>query len=370
MKLKKLPSNSLMDSVLLCCGSNGSGQLGLGHKNDLNHLEKVQFNLTGFEPVKVVCGGNHTLVLGKDGSVFGSGLAMGRLAALEIENLKKFERIEGIYKDIAAGWEFSILVNCKNEIFAFGEGFNGELGLGKGTHKAKASKCKLNFKAKDDIKMIKASIHSVILQLSNGEIYAWGNNKRGQLLNFGMDKSLKVLWEPTLLPFEDTVLDWAMGREFTVFLTKSKQGNLRLKFKGKDTFNIEHSMSQLKDLSNVKLLAMWTSLHCEINSTLFSFGNSSHGQLYAFDHNQKSLFTVGSEHGLCYDNVNHSVLSWGWGEHGNCGLPPDATEITNVTFDFLNTLYKVPKQKEVVGLFGGCASSWVLVKDPTTSSCC
>jgi alpha-tubulin suppressor-like RCC1 family protein len=66
---------------LFSLGSNGSGQLGIGHQEDVSSPQPCIFDeassLQRLEPddeiVKVVAGGNHTLVLFASGAVFAAG---------------------------------------------------------------------------------------------------------------------------------------------------------------------------------------------------------------------------------------------------------------------------------------------------------
>src|SRR5271156_750619 len=66
---------------LFSLGSNGSGQLGIGHQEDVSSPQPCIFDEASsfqrLEPddeiVKVVAGGNHTLVLFASGAVFAAG---------------------------------------------------------------------------------------------------------------------------------------------------------------------------------------------------------------------------------------------------------------------------------------------------------
>lgn len=355
---------------ILSCGSNGSGQLGLNHQEDI--LEISTENAIEFisKPIKISCGGNHTLILCEDGNVYAAGDISHDVLLNISDTASSFSGFKQIsfngiskFKNITCGWEFSTLITLDNCIYSFGVGLNGELGLGKDKQRTNAA-IKIETVFGDNaITDIKSSIHSIIIQLSNGELWGWGNNKKGQLLPLHGDKSLKIIWEPKKLPFTlNEVHDFAMAREFTIFRTS------KLIIMGADKFGIEQEMSN-KNINSkeiIQLMAMWSSVHIQMagQAYLTSLGNNSHGQRFPIPNSGFRLFTVGSEHGLCYDEYNNTVYAWGWGEHGNCGLQKGKASIDNVTFDFLNPIYKLLKSngnEKIVSLFGGCATSWIVV---------
>ncbi len=62
--------------VLFALGSNGSGQLGIGHKEDVSVPKQVLFpeDLSILPTIrKIAAGGNHTLLLTEPGELFWSG---------------------------------------------------------------------------------------------------------------------------------------------------------------------------------------------------------------------------------------------------------------------------------------------------------
>lgn len=354
---------------IIPCGSNGAGQLGVGHQTDLLGISREKAIEFKSKPVKITGGGNHTLVLCENGTVHAAGDISEKLINSIPESSKNvFKQITfnetSKVKNIASGWEFCTLITQDNKIYTSGIGLNGELGLGKSIQQTDCF-TEVNVDFGDlDIVDIKSSIHSVIVQLSNGELWGWGNNKKGQLLPLNGNKSLKLLWEPTKLPFlPNEVLEFTMGREYTLLKTTL------MVLMGADRFGLNEEILKRninsKDIT--KLMSMWSSIHCELidESNIISMGNNSHGQMFPGSQENLSLFAVGSEHGLCYDELTQTVYAWGWGEHGNCGLPYGKSTIENVTFDFLNPIYKASGNEEIISLFAGCATSWIVVSYTT-----
>lgn len=348
---------------VICCGSNGSGQLGLGHCNDVSEMTASSTLYFPSAPVTIACGGNHTLVLCEDGTLYASGAVPVSMLCQTPSPVGSFQKVafNGIqsFTHVACGWEFSVLATSDRRMFVVGVGFQGELGLGKETLTTDVPVVLPTTFDVAKIKNIHCSIHSTIVELVCGETWGWGHNKKGQLLSHGGDKSLKMLWAPTKLP-SNHVHALAMAREFTVYQTDSWV------FVGTDKFGITPQVNSLP--YDGRIFAMWSSLHVwdSANNNVKSLGNNSHGQSFpqtgSNNAEMLSMFAVGSEHGLCYSEDNRSVYAWGWGEHGNCGLREGETNISNVTYDTLNRVYRVLPNERVLALFGGCATSWVVTE--------
>lgn len=337
---------------LLCCGSNGDYQLGLGDDIDRNSVKEVELAAevnSNLSNARMACGGQHTLLLLANGEVYGCGSnRRGQLYSNGTDKpvCGKFGAIEPLKEVVAicAGWEFSIAAT-KYKIFVAGHGSNGELGLG---HVTETSLGEIELPG---VVKMKSSIHSTMVQLENGLVYGWGNNKKGQLFPHNGDKQLKTVWSPKELDFDGEVVDFALGRDFTVIVLKVADG-LKLELRGVDRFNIMKTL-QAVDLSGFKSVqTMWSSVHITLQSGLISAGNNSHGQLFPDRFILGDRYTVGSEHGLVVRNGH--VYAWGWGEHGNCGI----NRIESVVFDYLSEIYKCSSPVQV---FGGCATSFILV---------
>ncbi|RLV92396.1 hypothetical protein JA1_003209 [Spathaspora sp. JA1] len=338
---------------ILSCGSNGCCQLGVGEGNDTdqNTLIPVYFessNKIQHKPKKISCGGNHTLILFENGDLFASGdNTYGQCGSEQTES-GIFKKISGKWLDVACGWEFSVLVNTNNQVFVCGKGSKGELGLGNSINETQLTEV---FKASGDkIIKVKSCMNHTILQCDD-ELWGWGSCRKGQLGT--IENGTKVLYTPTKLKFESVniseITDYCLGREFTIIQTKSRL----FKF-GK--FNVD----SLPQLPNSLIGSMWSSFHVLAkDGTVRSFGNNSHGQL--FPNNSPSItveeMSLGSEHGLA--SSKNVIYTWGWGEHGNCGIQTKQTE-DSVTFDYLNVLYNGSHKVVLIG--AGCATSWVVIE--------
>lgn len=362
---------------VLACGSNGNFQLGISNDEDQDTLQSVIFrhedgsktNYICSRPVKICSGGNHTFILTNTGMLYSAGdNTYGQCAHpinINSTHILEFTPVGGNnkWKDVSCGWEFSILMNDSDDIYVCGVGLKGELGLGNKITRSELVKASFHLPSK--VVNLKSSINHTIVKLDNGDLYGWGNCRKGQLGNQEMEtvnKRLKprsIIWEPELLLFEEIGLqEYDLGRDCTVILNKNHQ--IKIYGKGEESYDCDENVIDLK--------SMWSSNHYLVEDqnhslTIKSRGNNSHGQLFPNSQVDVSKYEIGSEHGLVLTKQN-TVYAWGWGEHGNCGIHTASINENDieekVTFGYLNCLYK--GSDPVVLLGAGCATSWLCLQ--------
>lgn len=352
---------TVMSYKILCCGSNGYGQLGIGNHEDQDSLQEVIYSEE--EPICMAFGGNHTIISTKSG-IYGSGSnSTGQLGLSSIESVNHFTKIDSKssscnWRLASCGWEFSVLVNDENEIYVSGLGLKGELGLGNKMTKVDCF-TKIDFRFPDTIVLIKSSLNHTIVKLQNGQFYGWGVSRKGQLGS----TNEKVIWEPTILQFEPCIKnsEFTVGRDFTVLYNEAEIHILGNNERIRNGLN-ERKFSKDKQF-NENISSMWSSIHIEANGVLDSIGNNSHGQFFPNTEGQFSKFAIGSEHGLAVSTqaASDCVFAWGWGEHGNCGEQPE-TKQNDVVFSSLNKIFTSTSNEQVIGIACGCATSWVIIK--------
>lgn len=335
---------------LLCCGSNGLGQLGNGTLEDTDVVSRAKFHFGEGQsedlevmPVKVACGGNHTVVLMENGEVYGAGSNQASQIGLEKEQeyvvftklpLKKV-------KYVLCGWEFSVFVTENGDVYTCGSGAKGEIGRGK-VQRSLLEKI-INI---DGIIDVQSSLSHTVLRTADNTLYGWGTSRRGELGKVEQ----KYIDTPTKLEFPISAnwMFYAVGRYRTVFchdkITMNKEGD--------DLFQELYSASSVTALK-----AMWSSVHIVCDNKIISTGNNSHGQLCKYTAPIEAMYT-GSEHGLAV--TDNKVLAWGWGEHGNCGHTDD----DSVVYD-MNCIYDGSQPLMVAG---GCATSWIVVASIPTNA--
>lgn len=393
IRSKKTPNTTMSQSTktsnmpLYAFGSNGSGQLGIGHVDDTSTPTRCVFlsedgeELSephpGDEAVQIVAGGNHTLVLFKSGAVYAAGSnahgRCGRDAVTEL-SLFSFRRITILDGDegdgggegkkkvdrfsaISATWESSFVVAADTGyVYAFGMGMRGELGLGGGCPQASSPLRMKDFPPRGtNIVSISSTMGHTAVVLSNGEVYGWGAARKGQLGKHGVEN--KHFWSPHRIadiPFAANHV--SCGREFTI-ITGSKDDG-RFVILGSDKWNVISTAPQ--DLKNYSTVA--TSWHgiCVhfMDRSIKAWGRNDRGQLPPPDISKPARLAVGSEHALALFD-DGKVAAFGWGEHGNCGPDTDAQGDVKQRWSEIQT--SIDESFRIVGIGAGCATSWIIV---------
>jgi protein ATS1 len=328
--------------VVYALGSNCSGQLGVGHTDDIDAPRRCIFRATTstFTDVhtgpakKMVAGGNHTLLLTTTGLLFATGrfnlnLGDGRKSSSVFEAITPLPGEFGTITDIAASWEASFIVFDRKVIVTWGNGLKGELGSGEDvTSTDGAVKVVLDVKVQSgderiEILSISASISHVVALCTDGQIYAWGASRKGQLGDQFV--AGKILWSPVRIDIDFTgqgSLHFApttavLGRDYTVLCRAGQKPLLRGRIPGGNGGDQVFGRTMGEDCL---LVSGWTTLcrlsHLSGHQQLASVGRSVVPSVLP----PLRFLAAGSEHCVAL-TANDRILAWGWNEHGNCGRP-------------------------------------------------
>ena len=353
-------------------GSNGSGQLGTGHKEDVSVPKLVLVERTTSKPINhIAAGGNHTLLL-SSGTLYSSGDARSGARGITLQS----RRVEHVFQPVllaeseqgltdsstafcAATWEASIIVKTDkdgkaNQVFTFGIGNKGELGQGEMLFRSAKPQLVKDFPPPGlEVVDLAACVSHVVTVLSNGEVYGWGSGRKGQL-----GEPEEFVYTPRKITGVDfPVVRTVCGREFTFLVGDSKEG--RHVILGSDKWNIRTSAPG-SIIGWKEIGAGWSSVLVLFeNGRVLSWGRDDHGQCAPSNLPLLSGIAAGSEHylGLTQDG---NVLAWGWGEHGNCGPSTTNGDVKGKWNVVASSQYLLPGSK-VYKIGAGCATSWIFV---------
>lgn len=285
--------------MLYACGSNGNGQLGLGHLDDMDTWTPVEINN---RVVDLAGGGNHTAVITGEGSA---------LITINSAFVPIAHPESRLWRLVSATWDSTYLVDddC--------------------IYKVSGSSATFLYKADSTVLSIKSGLaHTVFLTKSG--LFGFGKSRKGQCGIEKTDIELPNKFELT------GVVQFACGRDFTAVITKDKTDLLI--FGNKRWFP-----EPIACTNSSTILSTWSSLLVLPEEEFV--GNNSHNQLEPpISLSNCDAVALGSEHGLALKN--NTVYTWGWGEHGNC--PPQK--------QFTSSAPLLP-----ITLFAGCATSFVQV---------
>ena len=360
-------------AAIYAMGSNGSGQLGIGHKEDVSVPKEVVFDgLSPKDVAQVKAGGNHTLLLSLSGALYWSGDSSNGACGLTSHSTHSdphFRQVKLSTEDsivtqnpilfCAATWEASIIVQQDEKmqatkVYTFGTGNKGELGLGELLFRSSKAQLMKDFPPEGlEIVDLAASVSHIVAVLSNGDVYGWGSGRKGQL---GHPEG--IIYSPRKIEGLDfKVVRAACGREFTYLLGESSGG--RHVILGSDKWSVISSAPAAapgwKDIGS-----SWGSIFILLtNGTLLSWGRDDHGQLTPLRVPSLSKIAIGSEHAIAL-TVDGDVLAWGWGEHGNCGPNTKDGDVKGKWNVIASSKY-LPPGSNISSIGAGCATSWIHV---------
>ncbi|KAJ8388267.1 hypothetical protein AAFF_G00135280 [Aldrovandia affinis] len=176
--------------MLWCWGSTAEGQLGIGTTESFVHEPRTcrVFSDRGLK--EVACGRQHSLFLLHDGSVYTSGSnSCGQLGHdrsggtpgwcacnPELVGALDAQKIAGV----ACGQAHSVAVNEQGQVFTWGAGSGGQLGLGT-TEEAVRVPRLIKKLCEHRISQVMCGNQHCIALSKDGQLFTWGQNSSGQL---------------------------------------------------------------------------------------------------------------------------------------------------------------------------------------------
>lgn len=193
----------------------------------------------------------------------------------------------------------------------------------------------------------------VVAILDDGEVWAWGKGRKGQLGGARGDS-----WTPRRVDGVEFGVEGAVcGKDFTCLIGGPGEGEIcLLGAEGRDRFGLRAGAPG-RAPGWKEVCASWGSVFVmRGDGRVVAWGRDDHGQLAPQDLPPVKSLAAGSEHCLALTS-DGKVLAWGWGEHGNCGEPTDEKG------DVKGKWNELPLSGTVEGLFAGCATSFIAVAE-------
>ncbi|CAI7601741.1 unnamed protein product [Penicillium viridicatum] len=391
---------------LFAFGSNGSGQLGIGHEEDVSAPTQCLFgqpepsqgsqittiqntNLADESEISTIAaGGNHTLLLTSSGSIYAAGCNTdGRCGPHRATknpkepesdnngNILRFRRMilqdpvsdtkVSKFNHVSATWEGTIAVasmprsssndvvhghdpDTEDRVFVFGSSPKGELGLGPDTPSPVPGTCIPSFPpAGLRITALASGMAHSAAVLSNGDVYGWGGARKGQLGE--ENRGARIAYSPVRIRVPFFAEAVACGREFTVVSGRGRWHGVYV-HAAPGLGRMEPSISDARTDTDSD----------SVGGSIVAWGRNDRGQLPPPDLPTPAKLAVGSEHAIALLGDGR-VAAFGWGEHGNCGPDTDSQGNVSGTYNVISLPEAVGADRKVVGVGAGCATSWIIV---------
>ncbi|KAM0855667.1 hypothetical protein ACQ4PT_049609 [Festuca glaucescens] len=331
----------LAGNVLCSWGRGEDGQLGHGDAED----RLVPTVISGFDApgiTSVICGADHTTAYSEEEQqVYSWGWGdFGRLGhgnSSDVFTPQPVKALQGIQiKQLACGDSHCLAVTMAGEVQSWGRNQNGQLGLG--TTEDSLLPQKIQAFEGICVKMIAAGAEHTAAVTEDGDIYGWGWGRYG---NLGLgDRNDRYVPEKVSLVEEEKMVRVACGWRHTITVSSSgslytygwsKYGQL-----GHGDFEdhlVPHKVDALKDSSTSQISGGWRhTMALTSDGKLYGWGWNKFGQVGAgdiedhcspveinFPEEQKvAQVACGWRHTLAFTEKKN-VFAWGRGTSGQLG---------------------------------------------------
>lgn len=311
-------SVALLSGNVVCSWGRGEdGQLGLGDAEDRFSPTQVSA-LDGQEIVSVTCGADHTTAYSEGfKQVYSWGWGdFGRLGHGNSSDLftpQPIKALQGIrIKQIACGDSHCLAVTMEGEVQSWGRNQNGQLGLG--TTEDSLVPRKIEAFKGIPVKMVAAGAEHTAAVTEDGELYGWGWGRYG---NLGLgDRNDRLVPEKVSDNVGEKMFMVACGWRHTICVSSSgalytygwsKYGQL-----GHGDFEdhlFPHKVQALHESFTSQISGGWR----------HTMALTADGKLYGWGWNKKViLISCGWRHTLAVTE-RQNVFSWGRGTNGQLG---------------------------------------------------
>ncbi|RAL40062.1 unnamed protein product [Cuscuta campestris] len=372
-------------------GAGTEGQLGTGKLSDERRPQLIR-SLSSFGPVSLLaCGGAHLIALLSGGRVLtwgrGSSGQLGHGEAVNSLQPKAVEAlVDSVIKHVSAGWNHSGFVSESGHLFMCGDGTFGQLGLG--DHLSQSSPVEVPFFRSKHVKQIACGMrHSLALVKGNmgNRVYGFGSGKRGQLgISDGKVRSVAV--PQVTLGLENLSINsiFANGDHSAAICADGHFYTWGRGFGGDSDMFMPRCVTVRPSFSNASL--GW-------NHALVLTGDGEVLMIGGYNYDGASSarkpqmmaktdkgggneeivqkvdalvgvkvlqISAGSEHSALVTD-DGSVMTWGWGEHGQLGMGDTNDQALPQVVTILGN-YKHAKKPFVAKVYCGSGFTFVIKK--------
>ncbi|CAK9137071.1 unnamed protein product [Ilex paraguariensis] len=330
-------------------GAGTEGQLATGKLQDEHHPQLLSA-FSSFGSLSLLsCGGAHVIALTPSGRVLtwgrgtsgqlGHGEMVNSLQPKPVESLESF-----VITHVSAGWNHSGFVSDTGYLFTCGDGSFGQ--LGHGDYKSLHFPVQVSHFGSRHVEQVACGMrHSLVLLEGHlgDHVYGFGSGKRGQL-GTSNDKIRSSSVPQITLGLEDVkIVSIRANGDHSAAL--SANGQLYTWGRGfSGSSDVYHPHGVTASLSFTQAALGWNhALTLADDGEVFMLGGNHHGVLSNPQKTQlvkpmiedsheaiieripglngKEVLQIaaGAEHSALVTE-NGSIMTWGWGEHGQLGL--------------------------------------------------
>ncbi|RVE76160.1 hypothetical protein OJAV_G00005540 [Oryzias javanicus] len=371
---------------MLCWGNARDGQLGIGLEKNPVFEPRMCHVFSGRGLREVACGGQHTLFLLQDGSVYTCGSnSCGQLGHDKAGNSPELVGALDTQKItmVSCGCAHSVAVNEQGQVFVWGAGDGGQLGLGSAEMAVRIPRLVKKLCDHSISQVVCGNQHCIALS-RDGQLFTWGQNSSGQL-GLGKGETSKLSPSPVKslagIPLAQITAGgdhcFALSMSGAVFgWGKNKAGQLGLNDKQDRAVPCHIKFLRSQKVVYISCGDEHTAALTK-NGGLFTFGDGSRGQLGHGSSNNELLprrvmelmgtevsqITCGRHHTLAFVPSSGTVYAFGCNSHGQLGtgILADLRSPHPVKNDFLTlNLRKDLRKYSVIKIICGGDHSFLM----------
>jgi alpha-tubulin suppressor-like RCC1 family protein len=280
------------DGKLWGWGRNDYGQLAEGSSDNISTPRAIA-HPTGKKFIAVAAGQYHSLALDEERTIWAWGINLNGEIGIGTSGkdsitivLPRQVTVQGALsvpgiRSIAAGVAHSMALSNEAKVYVWGSDFYGQLGF-QYTYPSQAIvRQPMAISSIDGIIAIAAGDYHCLALSRTGTVWAWGDNRSGQV----HPDSGTIVWNPVPVPGLDDVIEIAAGSSFSVALRRDSTvwvwGNNGMGTYGNGSRIATKVPVKIPSLSGIVRIAAGGShiLALRADGTLFAWGNDNVGQL-------------------------------------------------------------------------------------------